>query len=297
MHWFAYFVRRAIGHLWKEPLLSGATVLTLAVAFLCFCSFLAVALGVGGLADRWTSDFHVALYIRDGVPDAEVRRVADAVARLGEVERTTVVPSARMRERLLAGMGEDPALASLEPRLFPTTIEVRLSERVRDAASVAVLAERLAALEVVDQVETYGDLFQRLSAVTAIARSVAVALGLIVLLATLLVVSNTVRLSMLGRREEIEIQRLCGATDRFIKVPFLLAGAAQGGVGAAFALGLLAATGLLVQRAIGSLLPVMPDHEMSGLPIAASAVVLVAGTLLGLAGAHLSVTRFLRSAP
>jgi cell division transport system permease protein len=272
-------------------------VLTLGVAFLCFCSFLALALGVGNLAERWASDFHLALYLEDGVPEAEAQRIAVAIERLNEVEETTIVPSQEMRERLVSSVGDDPALSGLEARLFPTTIEVRLSERVRDPQLMTALAGRLSSLAAVSQVETYGDLFARLSAVIAVVRSVAFALGIIVLLATLLIVSNTVRLSLLGRREEIEIQKLCGATDRFIKVPFLLAGAFQGLVGAGAALGLLTVTGLLIREAVGSLLPVLPMEDLGGLPLFASLAVVTCGTMLGLAGAHLSVRRFLRSAP
>lgn len=297
MHWVTYFLRRTIANLRREPLLNGATVLTLAVAFLCFSSFLAVALGVGALASRWASDFHLSVYLEEGVEPDEAHRIAETLEQLPQVQAATVVPSAEMRERLVASVGEDQGIGTLDARLFPTTVEVRVADGVRDPALIERLAERLSGLAAVDQVETYGDLFQRLSAVTTIARAVALALGVIVLLATLLVVSNTIRLSLLGRRDEIEIQKLCGATDRFVKVPFLLAGALQGLLGALVSLGLLAVAAALLDGALGGLLPALAGGGPGGLPILAAASVVVGGTLLGLAGSHLSVTRFLRSAP
>ncbi len=297
MHWLSYFLRRTLSNIKREPLLSGATILTVGVAFLCFCSFLVVAIGVERLTSSWAEDFHLSVYLHDGVTDEEVARLVDAVEQLGPVSGVSVVPSEEMRDRLVAGMGEEPSIAGLEARLFPKTVEVRLNEDLTDQAFVGTLAERLRALAFVEQVETYGDLFQRLSTVTSLARAVAVGLGLIVFLATLLVVGNTVRLSLLGCREEIEIQKLCGATDRFVKVPFLLAGALQGGVGAALSLGLLAVAAALLQHAVGGFLPEMSAQEIVGLPLFASIAVVVGGTALGLTGSHLSVRQFLRSAP
>lgn len=297
MHWITYFVRKTAQNLRREPLLHGATVLTLATAFLCFSSFLAVAIGVGTLASRWASDFHLSVYLEEGVSSEEAAEIAGTLERLEQVEAATIVPSAEMRERLVTAVGEDPDIAGLDARLFPTTIEVRLSDDVQDPALIGNLSERLSGLQSVAQVETYGDLFHRLRTVTTVTRAVAIALGVIVLLATLLVVSNTVRLSLLRRKEEIEIQKLCGATDRFVQVPFLLAGALQGLVGALVSLGLLALTAALLERAIGGLLPALGGGGPGGLPFLAAAAVVLGGTALGLAGAHLSVSRFLRSAP
>jgi len=297
MHWITYFLRRTFQNIRQEPLLSGATVLTLGVAFLCFSAFLAVALGVGSLASQWASDFHLSVYLEDEVDGEEAQRIATTLERLGNVEEATVVPSGEMRERLVNAVGDDESIAALDARLFPTTIEVRLADDVRDPAVMGNLAERLDGLTAVSQVETYGDLFERLSTVTTVTRAVAIALGLIVLLATLLVVSNTVRLSLLGRKEEIEIQKLCGATDRFVQVPFLLSGALQGFAGALLSLGLLALTMALLQNAVGGLLPALTGDGPGGLPFVAAAAVVLGGTTLGLAGSHLSVSRFLRTAP
>ncbi len=297
MYWMIYFLRRTVTNMRREPLLNGATVLTLAVAFLCFCSFLAVALGLGRLMGRWADDYHVSVYLEQEVTQAEAQGIAARLQELNQVQRATVVPSDEMRERLLAGLGSDESLASLDARLFPMTIELRIAGEVSDPALVADLAERLGALTVVEGVETYGDLFVRLRTVSGVARAVSVVLGIIVLLATLLVVSNTVRLSLMGRREEIEIMKLCGATDRFVRVPFLLAGALQGFVGALLSLGLLTVTAALLQRAVGGFLPAFFGSDVVGLPLVTSLAVLLGGAMLGLTGSHLSVTRFLKEAP
>jgi len=297
MRWIAYFFNKTISNMKHEPLLNGATILALSVAFLCFCSFLVVALTFGELVGRWADDFHISVYLVDGLSDQEVHRVAQTFEALDEVQEATVVTSAEMRARLARDMGDDEVLAGLDPRLFPTSVEVGLSDDVRDPQLIGALAERMSALSVVDQVETYGDLFARLRTITAVARSVSIVLGLIVLLATLLVISNTVRLSLLGRREEIEIMKLCGATDRFVRIPFLLTGALQGLMGALLSLALLAVVGGLLQRAVGSLLPPVWTGGFGGLPALVSVAVVLVGTALGLAGSHLSVRRFLQEAP
>jgi cell division transport system permease protein len=300
MPWVTYFLRKTIGNMRREPVMNGATVLALAVAFLCFCSFFFVASAFGDVVGRWAADYHVSVYLEEGVSDQDARRVASTFEALEHVERATVVTSAEARQRLVSDLGGDELLGGLDPSLFPTTIEVRLGDDVRDPALITALAERFRALAVVDQVETYGDLFARLRVVSAVARAVSVVLGLIVLLATLLVVANTIRLSLLGRRDEIEIMKLCGATDRFVRTPFLLAGAVQGLLGALISLGLLAVMGGVLHRAIGPLAPALVaglPGGVTGLSTATAVSVVLAGVLLGLAGSHLSVRRFLREAP
>jgi cell division transport system permease protein len=300
MPWVTYFLRKTFGNMRREPVMNGATVLALAVAFLCFCSFLFVATAFGQIVSRWAADYHVSVYLEEGVSDEEARRVARTFEALGEVQRATVVTSDETRQRLVSDLGGDQLLGGLDPRLFPTTVELRLHDGVRDPALITALAERLQALAVVDQVETYGDLFARLRTVSVVARAVSVVLGLIVLLATLLVVANTIRLSLLGRRDEIEIMKLCGATDRFVRAPFLMAGALQGLLGALISLALIAMVGGVLHRAIGPLAPALLtgwSGGVAGLSVATAVSVVLAGTLLGLAGSHLSVRRFLREAP
>lgn len=297
MRWVSYFLHKTLSNMRHEPLLNGATILALAVAFLCFCTFLVVALTFGGLVNRWTDDFHISVYLSENVSDQESRRVASSIAALDQVQGATIVTSAEMRERLTRDMGDDHALAGLDARLFPTAIEVSVNDGVRDPVAISALADRLRALAVVDQVETYGDLFSKLRTISAVARTVSIVLGLIVLIATLLVISNTVRLSLLGRKEEIEIMKLCGATDRFVRIPFLLTGAVQGFAGSLLSLGLLALVGGLLHRAVGSLIPSLWADGLAGLPTVASVMVVIIGTILGLAGSHMSVSRFLQEAP
>jgi cell division transport system permease protein len=296
MHWALYFLRRAIGNMKREPLMNGATVLTLAVAFLCFCAFLAVALGLGQVMGRWADDYHMSVFLTPEVDEAGAREIALRLEELDGVERATVVLSTEMRDRLVAGL-EDETMASLDARLFPITVELQIAGDVTDPALIANMAERLQALSVVDQVETYGDLFDKLRMVSAVARTVSVVLGMIVLLATLLVVSNTVRMSLMDRREEIAIMKLCGATDRFVRLPFLMVGAMQGLVGAVLSLGMLTLAGVLLHQAVGDLLPAFFGSDVMALPLVVSVSVVVGGMILGLAGSHMSVTRFLKEAP
>jgi cell division transport system permease protein len=297
MSWTIYYLRRALASMTREPMLTGATVLTLAVVFLSFCAFLTLALAVGRVAERWSDDFHLSVFLTEGLADEEAQTITSTLSELPQVTRATLVTARQMQERLVAGMGGDEALASLEAALFPTTVELHLNPAVRNPAAMTILADRIGALAVVDQVETYGDLFARLQVLSVVARAVSIVLGIIVLVATLLVVSNTIRLSLLRSREEIEIMKLCGATDRFVKAPFVVAGALQGMCGAAAALALLALASGVLNHAIGSVLPPFWGTNLTGIPLVMGFVIVVGGALLGLVGSHWSVQQVLQEAP
>jgi len=199
-------------------------------------------------------------------------------------------------DRLEAQLGDQgKGLASLPRNPLPWSVEVALPPGGRDLPSLRALADQARALDFVDQVD-FGE--QALERLTAIARGLKLATLVafaIVFLTTVVVVSATLQLAIYARREEIEIQKLVGATDRFVRAPFLIEGLLQGAGGAAVAsLGvwlfvrfgvpkIAVALGFTEANAFTGLLKPRLFGELFAL-----------GAVLGLLGSVVAVRRFLR---
>jgi cell division transport system permease protein len=180
--------------------------------------------------------------------------------------------------------------------VIPPSVEVRLEARPWTVAEVRALADRLAASPGVVDVRYGQDDVERVTALLGVTRVSAFVLGLALCFATILIIYNTIRLTLYARRDEIEIMSLVGATASFVRAPFVLEGAIQGLLGGAAAVAALLAVeeALLVgleralsfARGAGVELELVPPPYLFGL--------VLAGCALGVVGSLLAVGKFLR---
>src|SRR5205823_1245249 len=189
---------------------------------------------------NWGKDVEVIVYLEDGVAPARVRKIAEAVGKLPGVTGVRAIDGKEAYDRLRRSLGDRGALLDgIEETLLPASLEVSLKDGIAGAKRLEPELARLARAPGVDEVERMGDWVDRLLAVGRFLRLGGFVLALLVGMACLYVVSSTIRLGVFARREEIEILKLVGATDGFVKGPFLVEGAVQGMVGAGLALALL----------------------------------------------------------
>jgi len=188
----------------------------------------------------------------------------------------------------LRGLSEEP---------LPPSLEVRVSERLRSPDALRTLASELRAMPSVTGVDYGEQAVERLSSIARAVRWAGWVAFVVLVGATLIIVSATLQLAIYARREEVEIQKLVGATDRFVQAPFLLEGGLQGLAGAA-----LAIVGLIVFRQtlspqLASLLSFLrlPGSVADARPWMEALQLGLAGAGLGLAGSYLAVHRFLRA--
>ena len=182
------------------------------------------------------------------------------------------------------------AYRDLTANPLPASIEVRLKEGHRDAATVERVAERIRGFGFVDDVRYGRDWVQRLDQLRNVTGLVGLVIGLAFAGVAVVIIGVTIRLTILQRAREISIMRLVGATNWFIRGPFLLEGALKGLLGGFLSLGLCYAGYLLFRDTTGGpfagIIFFRPEHMV---------VILVFGVLLGLGGSLVSVGRHLRN--
>jgi cell division transport system permease protein len=291
MHALLHTLRRAVDALRRAPFVTVVAVGTLFVAVLLTGAF-AAALGAGErLLAAWAGEVPVSVYLVRGADLEVARGAAEKLAPGAAVEAVT--PRDAMR-RLRASLGEQGrVLDGLGDDVLPASVEVHV--RGLSLSRARALAARLREVPGAAEVDDGAAWLSRLENLLRQGRVVGLALLALVAVATAILVSNTLRLAVYARREEIEIMKLVGATDGYVSAPILLEGALQGLAGAALAVGVLAAsTWALVPRLRESLPIAARVTRADLLPGSLLVALLLGGTALGLVASALSLRRFLR---
>jgi cell division transport system permease protein len=292
----AYFWRSAASGLRHAPFVHLVAVTTIAIAL--FSAGLAQAMGrvVDGLIGSLGGEVQVTVYLSPEL-DEEGATVLRERMEAASGGRATQVPPGAALERLARELGDlGEALAHLPENPLPPSVELEVPPERRTPGALKALARELRALPGITGVDYGEEAVERLSAISRALRYGGWVAFVVVLLATVVIVSATLQLAIYARREEIEIQKLVGATDRFVKAPFLIEGFLQGLLGSLVALTGLLAFERLVGPWVASLFSFLVGSggEVSLLEPGLALELLAAGCALGLGGSFIAVGRFLR---
>ncbi len=288
-----YFTRRAIDAMVRGPYVALVGAATIFVAVFA-TGLLAAALGgAERLLQQWAGEVQISVYLAPGSDLEAAARAARAVAEGREVE---AVPAATALRRLAASLGEAASvLEGVGPGALPDAVEVRAPGI--SLAGARALAARLSAIPGAAEVDYGNAWLEKLERLVARGKIAALVLFGALAVATAVLVSNTLRLAVFARREEIEIMTLVGATDGFVSAPFLIEGLLQGLLGASLAvLALLALHALLVPRLAAAVAIAGGLRLADTLPAPLVLALVLGGGAVGLLGSALSVARTLRRA-
>ena len=289
-----YFLRKALENIWTNPFLSLVTLSTIAISMLILGLFSLIYLNVQQSLHQMGDELQITAYLQETISSEQAEVLRSKVADWPEVEGITYISKeqalARFRSQLreyagiLEGLKENPLPASLELTLMP---------QYGRSGNIKELSTRLGRLPGVEEVQYGRKWMAKLRVFVEVMKLVGITVGGLLLIATIFVISNTIKLTFYSRREELEIMRLVGATDFFIKAPFLIEGLLHGLGGALLAAGGLS---LLILFLFSHLdLPLRLAVMAGSLPMGQLvAGFLGLGLLLGVLGSMVSLRRFLR---
>ena len=276
----------------EDAKLYVVAVSSLAIAFLCLATALLAITNLSAMAERWSRSGRMTVYLRDGAPDAEVQRLRATLAELPEVSAASVLTAAGAREQFVRDANVGGELNGLPADAFPASIEVTLRQGI-SASRGDEIAARIGQVPAVEGVETYRAFFQKLEALVLTGRTTAGIVAILVLICVLAVIGNTIRLAVAGRRDEIEVLKLCGATDGFVRGPFLVEGALQGFISALVALVFLALCYAGVHSQLEGTVAALTGVRATFLHPGLSLALVVGGALAGVAASAVSLRRYL----
>jgi cell division transport system permease protein len=271
--------------------LHALSMFSVAVAFVCLAAALLLVVNVGQVRSRWAESGRASVYLRKNATAEQVGAIEKALKASDGVTSVRVVSSEEARRELL-GLTNDPVLDALPTEAFPASLEVAIESDVA-SERLAKLATQLGALPAVESVETYGAWSERLASLLTGGVSASLLLAGVVLAAVISVVSSTIRLSLQRRRIEVEVMKLVGATDSYVRRPFVVEGAAQGGLGALMAIMLLGVLFGIVQSHFDGNLAALLGAKPVFLPWTVVLGLVASGALLGAIAAYGSLRKLL----
>ena len=283
----------SLGRLARRPIASVVTTLVIAVALslpLALYIMLDNAHRAMRVVDR---SAQLTVFLRHDLDEKRTASVASALREWDAVERARIVSRSEALAEYQRMTGFDDVLTVFEGRNpLPDSIVVTPRGGEPDRAALIALRDRMLALAEVDSVQLDLEWVDRLAAIIETLRRVVQVLFAMLGLGILLIVGNTIRLGIESRREEIGIVRLFGATNAFVRRPFLYTGLWYGLTGGAIACATAAAAARLVADPVERLVTLYSsDFALIGLQPASALAVIAAGGLLGLGGAWLAVSR------
>lgn len=293
---FRFFLRQAGNALLRSPTVTLLSVITIALALSVLATFGVVLESLRHAAEQLGQEVEVSVYFAKDTPAEALAAARAELLELPEVGAARALSSEAAMAEFKQGLGADAALLEGLPQdLLPPSVELSLrADRHWKAAEVTGLAERLRGRPGVEDVRYGQDQIERLSALLSAARIAAIVLGIALCGATVLIVSNTIRLTVYARRDEVEIMSLVGATDAFVRAPFVIEGAIQGLLGALAAILALSLLGGALRLGLERGLAYVTEIHLHFSPLRDAFGLVLAGALLGLAGSMFAVRKVQR---
>jgi cell division transport system permease protein len=286
---FFFLIRETWLNLWRQGLMALASITTATISLTIVGVFVVLGCQTYAILYGAPRQLEVHAFLS---PDASRER-AEALAREAEtlagVTRVTLVP----REQAWAQWSKDyqDVLDGFKGNPFPDKLEIKAATPEQTLA----VADWIRRMPGVDKVNEAREVLRQWVAIFNVARTVALALGLLLALGSAAIISNAIRMTLFARRRDIRVMQLVGATNGFIRFPFVLEGMVEGALGGAFASALLAgALQYYSTRVVSSVLLAAQFHLPLDLPIFCASLVL-GGAVIGMLGSLVSVRKFLHA--
>jgi len=290
-----YFLRRAMINLRQNVFVSVVTIGTITLALLIVSLFLLVFVNLENAAENWSEKVQVTAYFDHELSaqeQASLRTKIIAIpgtSTVGYVSRDEAFK--RFKNRL---RGQETLLEGVRAEILPTSFEIALKRANRDSEGVESFVASLKGIQGIGEIQYGEEWVRRFNTFLNYMRMIGALLGGFLVITVIFIVSNTIKLTIYARREELEVMSLVGATPFFIKAPFLIEGVLQGGAGALSSLLLLFLLYEGFLHNAGSFLTFNPvTSGLAFLPLEYVGAIFLSGILLGFVGSLTSLKRFI----
>ena len=294
----AYAFREMWASFRRNLTLTIAAILTSAIALLLVGTTLLIQRSFDNLLVQWKGDVALIVFVRSDATPEQIALIDESIRSaptIIDVEKLQYLDKTQTYEEAKRIFAGDPVtLSLLTPENIPS--EFKVVPITQDPALVRSLSEQYRSLPGVEDVALAEDEFEVISTLSRFVRTVTLVMSLVLLFVAVGLIWNTIRTAMFARRREIEVMKLVGATNWFIRIPFMLEGLLQGLIGAVLSCGGLwvlnsawtsGVAGFKPGTGISSL--VVPSGYLSGVMI----LMLLIGALAGAIGSAIAASRFL----
>lgn len=289
------FFKRALEDFRNNRLLNLITLLTISLSILIVSTFILFFINTSDLMSFWKKELRLMVYVEPDHPPSQMPALGRQIMSLAGVKKVRFISKEAALRQLKSQMKRQASLfENLDKNPLPDAFETQLDDNLQNWENVEALATQIEALDAVQEVEYGQQWLGRFSQVFNLFKLVGYTMCAIFFMAAVFIVANTIRLVIYSRRDEIEIMRLVGAAEHFIKIPFYFQGLMQGAAGAGIGL-------VILFLAYGYIAANIEPESFSGLftirflspPV--TGLVILLSMLVGWFGSYIALKQYLKA--
>ncbi len=282
----------SLGKLYRTPFATIMTILMIAVALALPTCLYVLLNNLQNVTQKWDDAGQITLFLHTNTSEQQIKKIQQQLEKNSQVENVSYIPADTALSEFKQRSEFSDLLEGLVSNPLPPSLVVTPITHAKQSTSLNKLKNEFENITQVEQVQMDMQWLQRLQAITNIIQRAILAIGIMLGLSVLLVVGNSIRLDIENRRDEIEVTKLIGASDRFIRRPFLYGGMWYGLLGGVLALLLVFIVLLVIRQPAQNLVSLYNSNFKLMLPSFAQSLTLVfASIFLGLFGSWLAVNR------
>ncbi len=289
------FFKRALNDIWQNRFLNFVTITTISLAILIASAFILFFVNTSEIINSWKRGLRIMAYLKPDIQKVDLTNLERTIQSMEGVHSLRFISKKEALERLKAQMKHQSSLfENLSENPLPDSFEIRMTASAGSWQRIETLAAKIESLTLIEEVEYGRRWIGRFVRIISLLRLAGYAMGALFFMATVFIVANTIRLVIYSRREEVEIMRLVGATDSFIKIPFYIEGLIQGALGASTGLVMLFVSFIIISSNIGQgfspglfYLQFLSPTTMGG--------IMLSSMLVGWLGCYISLKQFLKA--
>jgi cell division transport system permease protein len=284
----------SLGKLARSPLATALTLLVIALALALPAALRVFVSNAQAATGNFANAVDMSVYLKTDVPLAKAEQLRDAARQRPDVAAVTLIPAEEGLKEFRTYSGFGDALAALKENPLPHVLHVRPKTQYASSESLEGLRRYFSAWPEVDVVQVDAEWVMRFNAILEVLRRLLLMAAALLGVGVLAVIGNTIRLEIQARRAEIEVTKLVGGSNSFVRRPFLYTGVLYGLFGALIAWGIVALAILVLSQPVATLAHLYGSrYELLGPTPSDVAILLGAGVVLGWLGAWIAAARHL----
>ena len=297
IHLLNYFIREAVISMTRNKLLNTIAIGMIAVSLTIFGIFLLIYVNLNSVARRWSDSVQIIAYLDDNLSADQRTRIDAQIREIAYVDDLKFVSQDEALEKFKNRLiGHEHLIEGLDSNPLPASYEIWLKPKHRDLTSVQTVVEALLGIPHLNDIQYGQEWLENLTVVINTLKFIGVFLGTFLFLTVVFIISNTIKLTLYSREEELNIMKFVGATESFIKGPFLVEGIIRGFLGAVFSLVVLYIVHWLFTAIIRYSLPsLFLFSSVSFLSWSALIGIALLGSFLGWCGCLVTLHKFLKT--
>lgn len=286
-----YYLKEGFGNLKRNRVMTIASVTSVMAALLILGLFLIIILNVDTMASQVESQLELKAFLQDNLTKSEVQKIGDEIKSLYGVASITFESKEQALNNFKKQLGDKSFL--LDGLQSDNPMPQSYIIKVKDASMMKDVSNEIKAIKGVEKVSYGQDIVDKLLGIIKVIRIVGLVVILILFIISIVIISNTIKLGVFARRREINIMKYIGATDWFIRWPFIIEGILLGLMGAILAVGILSLMYGYAANIVNNRLIIFELLPLNKILNDIAIYFAIMGSVIGALGSSISIKRFL----